>query len=100
MMQIGTLITYITFACVLISIITDYAKPYLGKVPVELFVLGTTQCIDFIALAVYLAYTGTVFTWIMIPVVFFGGFVVAYVCSKGWDALTDLIAKYTKDKNE
>lgn len=94
----SVMMTVVAVICTLISVITEFTKEigFLKKVPTSLQVLVLSLIICIISFFAYISYAGIPFVWYYLVAVIFASFVVAIVCTKGWEYLIDIWQRYYK----
>lgn len=102
MEKLSILMIVIAALCTLITVITEFTKEIgiLKKIPTALQVLVTSIIVCQVALFAYLTYAEIHCVWYYPVAVFFAAFVIAIICTRGWDYLIDIIRRfYKKDIN-
>lgn len=83
----------------IVSIITELTKEigFLSKIPtvLQVIVLSIVFWVVIYFAAVSIGYI--VFKWYTLFAVFIVGIVTSYVCSYGWEKLTDVFSRYKKE---
>ena len=80
----------------LISVITEFTKEVgiLKKIPTSFQVLITSLIICEICLFVALSYFDIQLLWYYPVAVFFGAFIIAFICTRGWDYLIEIFKRF------
>ena len=75
--------------CTLVSIITEFTKEIgiLNRIPTDLQVLVLSIIICTIVFFAYISYAKISFVWYYLVATIFAAFVIAIICTKGWDYL-------------
>lgn len=94
--NVSELLTVVAVICTLISVITEFTKEIgvLKRIPTDLQVLVISIIICTIVYFAYLSYTKITFVWYYLVAVFFGSFVVAIICTRGWDYLINIWKRF------
>lgn len=82
--------------CTLISIITEFTKEVgvLKKIPTSFQVLITSVIVCEVGLFVGLSFYHIAFVWNYPVAAFFGAFVIAILCTRGWDYLISIFKRF------
>lgn len=94
--NISTVLIVVAVICTLISVITEFTKEIgvLNRIPTDLQVLVLSIIICTIAFFAYLGYAEIEFVWYHLVAVIFAAFVVAIICTKGWDYLINIWKRF------
>lgn len=94
--NISTVLAVVAVICTLISVITEFTKEIglLNRIPTDLQVLVLSIIICTIAFFAYLTYAKIAFVWYYLVAVVFAAFVVAIICTKGWDYLLNIWKRF------
>ena len=81
--------------CTLISVITEFTKEVgvLKKIPTSFQVLITSVIVCEVGLFVGLSFYHIAFVWYYPVAAFFGAFVIAILCTRGWDYLISIFKR-------
>lgn len=102
MENLAAVMIVVAVICTLISVITEFTKQIgiLNKIPTSLQVLVTSIVVCQIALFAYTSYAKIHVVWYYPVAVFFAAFVIAIICTNGWDYLLGIWKRfYNKDNN-
>ena len=82
--------------CTLVSIITEFTKEIgiLNRIPTDLQVLVLSIIICTIVFFAYIAYAKISFVWYYLVATIFAAFVIAIICTKGWDYLIGIWKRF------
>ena len=82
--------------CTLISIITEFTKEVgvLKKIPTSFQVLITSVIVCEVGLFVGLSFYHIALLWYYPVASFFGAFVIAILCTRGWDYLISIFKRF------
>ena len=82
--------------CTLVSIITDFTKEIgiLKLIPTDLQVLVLSIIICTIVFFAYISYAKISFVWYYLVATIFAAFVIAIICTKGWDYLIGIWKRF------
>ena len=101
MSNMSTIILVVAVLCTLISVITEFTKEigFLSKIPTSLQVLVLSLILCVVGYFSYLSYAGLKFIWYHLVATIFASFIVAIVCTKGWEYLFKIWERfYRKNK--
>lgn len=86
--------------CVLVSVITEFTKEisFLKKIPTTLQVLVLSLVVCILGFFAYISYAEISFVWYHLVAVIFSGFIIALICSKGWDYFIDIVERFYVEK--
>lgn len=81
---------------VICTVITEFTKEVgiLKKIPTSFQVLITSLIICEICLFVALSYFDIRLLWYYPVAVFFGAFIIAFICTRGWDYLIEIFKRF------
>lgn len=98
MANISIVIIVVAVLCTVISVITEFTKEigFLKKIPTSLQVLVLSLIVCVVALFMYLSYAKIAFVWYYLVAVILASFLVAIICTKGWDYLIDIWKRFYK----
>ena len=84
--------------CTLISVITEFTKEVgvLKKIPTSFQVLITSVIVCEVGLFDGLSFYHIAFVWYYPVAAFFGAFVIAIICTRGWDYLISIFKRFYK----
>jgi len=102
MNNITTVLTVIAVLCFIISVITEFTKEIgiFNIIPTSLQVLILSITICTLAFFMYISYKEIAFIWYYLIGVILGSFVIALICTKGWEYVTAIWKRfYRKDIN-
>ncbi len=82
--------------CTLVSIITEFTKEIgiLNRIPTDLQVLVLSIIICTIVFFAYISYAKISFVWYYLVATIFAAFVIAIICTKGWDYLIGIRKRF------
>ena len=82
--------------CTLVSIITEFTKEIgiLNRIPTDLQVLVLSIIICTIVFFAYISYAKISFVWYYLVATVFAAFVIAIICTKGWDYLIGIWKRF------
>lgn len=82
--------------CTLVSIITEFTKEIgiLNRIPTDLQVLVLSIIICTIVFFAYISYAKIGFVWYYLVATIFAAFVIAIICTKGWDYLISIWKRF------
>ena len=82
--------------CTLVSIITEFTKEIgiLNRIPTDLQVLVLSIIICTIVFLAYISYAKISFVWYYLVATIFAAFVIAIICTKGWDYLIGIWKRF------
>lgn len=82
--------------CTLVSIITEFTKEIgiLNRIPTDLQVLVLSIIICTIVFFAYISYAKINFVWYYLVATIFAAFVIAIICTKGWDYLIGIWKRF------
>ena len=82
--------------CTLVSIITEFTKEIgiLNRIPTDLQVLVLSIIICTIVFFAYISYAKSSFVWYYLVATIFAAFVIAIICTKGWDYLIGIWKRF------
>ncbi len=82
--------------CTLVSIITEFTKEIgiLNRIPTDLQVLVLNIIICTIVFFAYISYAKISFVWYYLVATIFAAFVIAIICTKGWDYLIGIWKRF------
>lgn len=82
--------------CTLVSIITEFTKEIgiLNRIPTDLQVLVLSIIICTIVFFAYISYAKISFVWYYLVATIFAAFVIASICTKGWDYLIGIWKRF------
>ena len=82
--------------CTLVSIITEFTKEIgiLNRIPTDLQVLVLSIIICTIVFFAYISYAKISFVWYYLVATIFAAFVIALICTKGWDSLIGIWKRF------
>lgn len=88
--------------CTLISVITEFTKEIgvLNRIPTDLQVLVLSLVICVVSFFAYISYASIPFVWYYLVAVIFASFVVALICTRGWQYVFDIWKKFYKEENK
>lgn len=94
--NVTTILIVIAAICTLVSVITEFTKEIgvLNRIPTDLQVLVLSVIICTIGFFAYLSYAGIAFVWYYLVAVVFAAFIVAIICTKGWDYLINIWKRF------
>lgn len=98
--NISVIMTIIAVLCLIITVITEFTKEigFLKKIPTSLQVLTLSLIVCITTFFAYLSYASLAFIWYYLLGVVFGSFVVALICTKGWDYVFEIWNRYNIKK--
>lgn len=96
------MMTVVAVLCTLISVITEFTKEigFLKKIPTDLQVLVLSLIVCIVAFFAYISYAGIPFVWYYLVAVIFASFIVAIICTNGWEYLIEIWKRYYKNDKE
>lgn len=94
--NVSTVLIVVAVICTLITVITEFTKEIgvLNKIPTTLQVLILSIIICIIVFFAYLSWAGLAFVWYYPVAVVFAAFVIAIICTKGWDYLFEIWKRF------
>lgn len=101
MTNLSVVLMAVAVLCTLITVITEFTKEIgiLNGIPTDLQVLVLSIIICVIVFFAYLSYAKITFVWYYLVAVIFCSFIVAIICTKGWQYLTDIWKRFYIKKN-
>ena len=84
--KLAILLLVVAVLCTLISVITEFTTSFQ--------VLITSLIICEICLFVALSYFDIQLLWYYPVAVFFGAFIIAFICTRGWDYLIEIFKRF------
>lgn len=98
MTNLSSVLIVVAALCTLITVITEFTKEIgiLNRIPTDLQVLVLSIMVCVITFFAYLSYTGITLVWYYLVAVIFVSFIVAIICTKGWQYLTDIWKRFYK----
>lgn len=94
--KIAILLLVVAAICTLITVITEFTKEVgiLKKIPTSFQVLITSIIICEICLFAALSYFKYPLLWYYPVAAFFGAFIIAFICTRGWDYLIEIFKRF------
>lgn len=98
--NVSTVLLIVATICTLISVITEFTKEIgiLNRIPTDLQVLVLSIGICTIVFFAYLSYATMEFVWYYLLAVLFAAFIIAIICTRGWDYLINIWKRFFKNK--
>lgn len=102
MEEVTIILIAIAATCTLISVITEFTKQigFLKKIPTSLQVLVTSIIVCELCLFAYLTYAEIHVVWYYPVAVFFAAFIIAIICTQGWEYLLGIWSRFYKKRNK
>lgn len=96
MTNLSIVLVAVAVLCTLITVITEFTKEIgiLNRIPTDLQVLVLSIIVCVITFFAWISYMKITFVWYYLVAVIFGSFIVAIICTKGWQYLTDIWKRF------
>ncbi len=94
--KLAILLLVVAAVCTLITVITEFTKEVgiLKKIPTSFQVLITSVIVCEVGLFVGISFYHLAFVWYYPVAVFFGAFIIAFICTRGWDYLIEIFKRF------
>ena len=100
--NVTKLLVVLALICTFITFVTEFTKEIkcLKKIPTKLQVLITSIVVCTALFFAYLSYESIAFVWYYTLAIIFVSFVVAVICSEGWEYAINIFKRFYRKKED